>query len=222
MSVRESSAAGSLERRIETFSKALAIVALMVVFVWDVTHSVRHSDRITGYEKLEIAQNLANGNGFSFHESRGWLFDPGVGEGYRATAWVAPVYPATLGLLIWAFGDESGELAMLLVHALLFLATGLLVFMLARTLHGPLAGPAATLIYLLVLVYQRLKVPTLESVHSLLSNGPLGGLVIVASALCLVKLIQKPTSAMSLATGVVLGLSALSYASTIAFAPTEG
>lgn len=210
----------SLTREAARYARIISVLALLTMFGLEVGDAFQSYETIEGHEHLRIARNLANGEGFSFHASRRWLFEPGVGEGYRATAWLAPVYPATLSSFYFLLGEEHGNLAIMLVHALLFLGTGLAVYRLGSSLaNNALAGPAALLIYVFLLLYQERNVPYLESVQQLLSNAPLGGFVVALSALLLLRLVEKPSFWRAAVSGFGLGLAALSYAGTIAFGP---
>lgn len=204
----------------EKYLTGIAFALLLVVFCVDLVDSTGSWESVEGYENARIARNLEEGHGYSFHASRRWLFERGVGDGYRATAWIEPVYPTILAGLIRIF-DEKASLSMLLLHDLAFFITGLLVFAIASHLKGRTTGAVALLLYLGTLKYQQYRTPPIESVHYLLSNGAFGGLVVAISALMLIIAIKKLSLHTMVITGIVLGITNLTYAATSLFMPTS-
>jgi hypothetical protein len=207
--------------RLERWARLAALVLLALIAATSIFRVItplpENWPYITGWEYEWIADALARGEGFSFPGDHRWLFDytdpndrPDLRE-YYATAWEEPIYPLLLAASFRIFGQD-GRVVMLVVHLLCFLATLGLVHQLGKRLAGRAVGLAAVVILALI-------PRSLLTVSSDLANSALAGMLVVLCALVTLWALREVSVRRALVLGGVIGISALTHAGTIVFAP---
>lgn len=165
---------------------------------------------VMGWEAYWIAQSLAAGEGFSFPSNARWLFDSVSDGGFHATAWMDPVYTFCLAGLIRLFGDYH-QFAAAVFNLVLLLAVFGLTYRLGERLISAPAGLIAALTLALIKAFPRMAL--------FMNNTMLASVMVLLSALMLVKFLEGPTSLRAGALGLVLGLTALACPSAMFFIP---
>lgn len=207
--------------QLERWASFAALVLVVLIAATSIfrtaTNLPENWPHIGGWEYEWIADALARGEGFSFPGSHRWLFDPtdpndrtDPGE-YYATAWGEPIYPLLLAACFRMFGDGD-RVVMLAVHLLCFLTTLGLVYQLGKRLDGPAVGLAAVVILAVIPL-------SLDTVSSSLVNSALAGMLIAVCALLTLWALRNLSVKRALALGVVIGVSALTHAAMMVFAP---
>ena len=176
-----------------------AAATLVAVRVWQARQ---------GWETEWIAASLVSGHGYSFSGDQRWLFEDGAAHLYFPSAWSDPVFPLIYAGLMWLFGDWSRLLVILLSIACFVVAAALS----ACTAHR-IAGPWAGLIALASLF--------LAVIHgtTFLNASYLAALWISAMMFILVKDAEDMGLRSAALLGSVLGLSILSWSSTMILVP---
>jgi hypothetical protein len=164
--------------------------------------------KLSGAEPEWIAQALASGHGYSFDGSHRWLLSRDSPDQYFTTAWSDPVFPLLYAALISVFGEWS-RLIMVLLLLACFLVTAALVALTARRLAGPVAG----LLALLVLIVE------VRGGTVMINASLLAGLWVALLLLLLVAHIGRFSLRISIVLGAVLGISVLTWSSTMVFIP---
>ena len=171
-----------------------------------------------GAEYVDIASSIVAGQGFSLHDKDRWFwidFDPDTeyDDGrFHPTALEEPVYPYILAGAISIFGD-NGIFAVVVLQFIAWLVSALLLFVLGRSLFGSFVGymSAAILVFW----------PAAETpVVGYLGPSPFGLLIFTLVAYLVThKLGPTANRWWIVATGVVLGLGALTLAASQVFIP---
>jgi len=199
---------------------ALVWVAVLLVFTG--ISGVRYKDarqEARPYEPGHIAEALAAGHGFSYPAPQEWFFLPRSGDTteYRPTAWQEPVWPAIIAVAYRVVPDpERARDALIVLHALLLVATAPALLLLGRSLFGPKLGTAAGLIAGTVLV---LLTNVQAGVFETIKSQYLLGLEVVLACWMLVEARRRPTPARGATLGAFLGLTALTGSATVLMAP---
>ena len=161
-----------------------------------------------GWEAYWIAQSIASGNGFSFSDHR-WLFNV-VGDGnYYPTAWADPLYTYLLGGMIAISGQHHVYLAGAF-NATCLLTLLFLSYRLGRRMLTPAAGALCVLLLVMVSAHRQVL---------FMNNTGLSACLILASALVLMKFLERPSMGMASALGGALGLTVLACPSALLFLP---
>lgn len=178
------------------FAACLAVAALLT---WP---------RMRGFEPEWIAQNLANGHGYSFDGVRRWLFPDTSADQYYPTAWADPVFTVVYAGLMRLFGETS-RLLMMLVSLASAAGAAILMALTARRLAGPWAGMAALLLFLVT-----------ARDHSIKLNASLmAGLCVASLLYLLVRHARDLSPRVAVALGAMLALTALTWSSAMILLP---
>jgi Dolichyl-phosphate-mannose-protein mannosyltransferase len=207
--------------QLERWASLAALVLVVLIAATSIFRTVTNLPEnwpyISGWEYEWIADALARGEGFSFPGNSRWLFDPTdpndrtePGE-YYATAWEEPIYPLLLAACFRIFGNGD-RVVMLAVHLLCFLATLGLVYQIGKRLDGPAVGLAAVVILAVIPL-------SLHTVSSSLVNSAPAGMLVAMCALLTLWALRNLSVKRALALGGVIGISALTHAATMVFAP---
>jgi 4-amino-4-deoxy-L-arabinose transferase-like glycosyltransferase len=172
---------GPTRRLLGVLAVALAIRVLLIVTTASLGPRIADER-----DYLQIARSLAEGRGFAF--------DSGP------TSLRPPLYPAFIAALWLGSGTESLPLVRV-AQVILALLTAWLVYRLGTDLYDECTGVAAAAITALypVLIFQNMMALT-ETLFTLL---------VIASALALVRLVRAPSVARSLLAGALVGCAAL-------------
>lgn len=165
---------------------------------------------VMGWEAYWIAQSLAAGKGFSFPSNARWLFDSVNDGGFHATAWLDPVYTFCLAGLIRLFGDYH-QLAAAVFNLVLLLAVFGLTYRLGERLISAPAGLIAVLTLALIKAFPQRAL--------FMNNTMLASVMVLLSALMMVKFLEGPSNRRAGTLGLVLGLTALACPSAMLFIP---
>ena len=173
-----------------------------------------------GWEAYWIAQSLVAGKGYSFPFGHRWLFDfvdnnPALsfdGGVFQPTAWVDPLYTFCLAGLIWLFGSWH-QLAATGFNLVLLLVLYGLTYRLGERLISPLAGVMAVLVLVLGKMVN-------YAAYAMI-NTMLASVLVVLSALMLVKFLEGPSYRRAGMLGLVLGLTALGSPGAQLFIPVS-
>lgn len=163
-----------------------------------------------GWEAYWIAQSLAAGKGFSFPSDTRWLFDSVNDGGFHATAWMDPVYTFCLAGLIRLFGRYH-QLAAAIFNLVLLLAVFGLTYRLGERLISAPAGLIGVLALALIKAFPRMAL--------FMNNTMMASVMVLLSALTLVKFLEGPSNRRAGMLGLVLGLTALTCPSALLFIP---
>ena len=134
--------AGSVRRHpcVVVFALAAGVrLAAMVVFeTWEFAAADGHW--AAGWETGRIASHLAAGRGYVLEMGAGWI-------GLAPTAWLAPLYPAWVGVVFRCLGpfDTAAIVTVLLVQLLCSAATAGLLVRIGTSLDTPRVGLVAGL-----------------------------------------------------------------------------
>ena len=135
---------------------------------------------------LELATSLVEGRGFAFS--------------YGLTSLRPPLYPAVIAGTWTATGTQS-LVAVRALQIIFGLATAWLVFLIGRRVYDERAGLAAAAI---VAFY-----PTLVFANALILTETLFALLVVLVVWLAIRLVDRPSLVLGLATGMSIGLAAL-------------
>jgi len=189
----------------------LAALLVSVVAVGRIGLEVLHDwHTVEGWEAYWIAQSLAVGEGYSFPSTHRWLFDPVYDGRFHATAWVDPVYTFCLAGLIRLFGDYH-QLAAAVFNLVLLLAVFGLTYRLGERLISAPAGLITVLTLSLIEAFPQTAI--------VMNNTMMASVMVLLSALILVKFLERPTNRRAGALGLVSGLTALACPSALFFIP---
>lgn len=164
--------------------------------------------RLRGWEPEWIAQGLASGHAYSLDGPHRWLFDQGAADQYFASAWVDPLFPAVYVVAMILFGEASRLVVVLFLLAC-FVAAAAFATLTARRIAGPWAG----LITLVVLV------ASVRTTSIAINASLMAGVWVSLLAFYLVQHAERLNMRAALVLGAVLGLSVLTWSSTMIFAP---
>ena len=167
-----------------------------------------------GFEPVWIARALAEGHGYSFPLQWAWLCTPLCEQGKAAgdhltTAWADPFFPVLYAGLISVFGEETSRIIIRVLHLSVFCGAAVLTALTARRIAGPWAGLIA-LGFLLVATKHH---------ATTINAAPIATFWISLIAYYLVWFGNDLTAKRAAILGVILGLSALTWGSTIMFIP---
>ncbi len=167
-----------------------------------------------GFEPVWIARSIAEGQGYSFPLRWAWLCTPLCEEGrqagdYLVTAWADPMFSLLYGSLIALFGEETSRIIIRLLHLGFFCAAAVLTALTARRIAGPWAGLIA---FGFLLVATKHHATTINA-------APIATLWIALIAYWLVHYGNELTVRRAIVLGGLLGVSALTWGSTIIFIP---
>lgn len=172
----------------------------------------------SGAEYLDIATSIVAGHGFSMSEGDRWFwvdFNPQTtydDDNFFPTAIEEPIYPYLLAAALSIFGDQ-GVLAIAVLQLAAWIGSCLLVYCLGKVLFGRYIGFFAAVSLALWPAAEHLVV-------GYLGPSPLGLLFFTAIAYLITqKLGAKNSNWWVPATGLLLGLSALTLASSQIFIP---
>lgn len=161
-----------------------------------------------GWEAYGIAQSIASGNGFSFSDNR-WLFSIAGDGNYYPTAWADPLYTYLLAAMVAISEDHhvylAGAFNGVCLITLLFLS-----YRLGRRMLGPAAGTLCVLLLVTVSAYRQVL---------FMNNTALAACLILASALVLMRFLERPSIGMASGLGGVLGFTVLACPSALLFLP---
>jgi 4-amino-4-deoxy-L-arabinose transferase-like glycosyltransferase len=164
----------------------------------------------SGYEIEDVASSLLNGHGFSFSGAFTWLYwTPDTG--YRATAWVEPVYPFLVATFLGTFGD-LGHLVILLLQLVCLLLTCVVVYHLGCMVAGQTTGLLAGTLLAVMPAFER-------NARDSITNSVLGGLLTSICAVLLVRCLERARMRHGIALGFVLGLTSLTIAAAVILVP---
>jgi hypothetical protein len=164
-----------------------------------------------GWEYEWVAGPLASGHGYSFETAKAWLVSYSGAGDYSPTAWVEPIHTAIMAVAFRAFGDY-GRLALVLMNFFWVGASCWVVFLLVERLQGFMAGVAAATLFAL-LPFGR------ADLLLYIGNGAMASCLFVVCGFLLISCLERLSLARSLALGATLGITNLTHAGSLLFAP---
>lgn len=167
-----------------------------------------------GFEPVWIARALAEGHGYSFPLKWAWLCTPLCEQGREAgdhlvSAWADPFFTTLYAGLISVFGEETSRIIIRVLHLGFFCGAAVLTALTARRIAGPWAGLIA-LGFLLVATKHH---------ATTINAAPIATFWISLIAYYLVRFGQDLNAKRAAVLGGLLGISALTWGSTIIFIP---
>ena len=165
-----------------------------------------------GWEPLQVAEGLAAGQGFAWHQPWRWLFDDDPRPGFFPTAWTEPVYPLVLAFDLKAFGPDGGRRAAVVFQVACVMLTAVLTYLVGRRWFGELGGMVASLALLLAPEVSDLP-------YAQLQTAPIAGLAVIAALWAFLWASDAPSWGRALILGAVLGAAVMTSAPTLAFVP---
>ena len=193
--------------------RAIAWCALLGALV--VAHAPQHRAEWSdpkGWEPLQVAEGLAAGQGFAWHQPWRWLFDDDPRPGFFPTAWTEPVYPLVLAFDLKEFGPDGGRRAAVVLQVACVILTAVMTYLVGRRWLGELGGMVASLALLLAPEVSGLP-------YAQLQTAAIAGLAVIAALWAFLWAADAPSWRRALILGAVLGAAVITCAPTLAFVP---
>ena len=191
----------------------LALLTLVRIIKFSSNYNPR---KVLGTEYSWIAENIANGHGYSFSSNTRWLFHdfktkPSLKE-YFPTAWEEPIYTCIVALAMKYFSN-NGALVIVILQIIALFLTSVILYYLIKKIFDTNFGIIAS-------VFLILFWPGVRSLsESIFSPAIIAGMFFTLTSYLFLWFLDKISISRGTVVGIALGVSCLTLAANLFFVP---